>query len=414
MHNHNLLKKALAVGIIVLFIGMSVIPTTGSIVVKRSTIPTFYDGSLSGYVNDTSMNPIERARVRVYFHETYEENYTDSSGYYHVTNIPICNCTKNATASKEGYRTEWVLLSIGKATFYDFVLTPLGNTLYVGGTGSGNYTRIQDAIDNATDGDTVFVYDDSSPYYENVVVDKSINLMGEDKNTTIIDGNEINYTVGLFADGVHISGFTIQNAGNVEWIFWDVTLYVCSNENTISGNIFICDPEPISDMNNIGIGLINSSNNYISQNLIEKYFFKGIELWDSHYNEIIENVITDLTRGLRGSATAIDVEDSSNNIIKRNEISKNNIGIILSENQNITSNNKIIQNNFLRNLRYDACFNENEYLEEDHRNTFDENYWDRPRLLPKPIFGSINLAFIIPFYWVQFDWHPAQEPYDVP
>ena len=414
MHNHNLLKKALAVGIIVLFIGMSVIPTTGSIVVKRSTIPTFYDGSLSGYVNDTSMNPIERARVRVYFHETYEENYTDSSGYYHVTNIPICNCTKNATASKEGYRTEWVLLSIGEATFHDFVLTPLGNTLYVGGTGSGNYTRIQDAIDNATDGDTVFVYDDSSPYYENVVVDKSINLMGEDKNTTIIDGNEINYTVGLFTDGVHISGFTIQNAGNVEWIFWDVTLYVCSNENTISGNIFICDPEPISDMNNIGIGLINSSNNYISQNLIEKYFFKGIELWDSHYNEIIENVITDLTRGLRGSATAIDVEDSSNNIIKRNEISKNNIGIILSENQNITSNNKIIQNNFLRNLRYDACFNENEYLEEDHRNTFDENYWDRPRLLPKPIFGSINLASIIPFYWVQFDWHPAQEPYDVP
>ena len=34
-----------------------------------------------------------------------------------------------------------------------------GNTLYVGGTGPGNYTSIQNAVDNASDGDTVFVYD---------------------------------------------------------------------------------------------------------------------------------------------------------------------------------------------------------------------------------------------------------------
>ena len=32
-----------------------------------------------------------------------------------------------------------------------------GITLYVGGSGSGNYTSIQVAIDNASDGDTVFV-----------------------------------------------------------------------------------------------------------------------------------------------------------------------------------------------------------------------------------------------------------------
>jgi len=33
-----------------------------------------------------------------------------------------------------------------------------GNTLYVGGSGPNNYTKIQDAIDNASNGDTVFVY----------------------------------------------------------------------------------------------------------------------------------------------------------------------------------------------------------------------------------------------------------------
>ncbi|MHA1376567.1 MAG: hypothetical protein ACTSR7_19990, partial [Promethearchaeota archaeon] len=46
--------------------------------------------------------------------------------------------------------------------------TTSGDTLYVGGNGTGNYTKIQDAIDDANPGDTVFVYDDSSPYYEKV------------------------------------------------------------------------------------------------------------------------------------------------------------------------------------------------------------------------------------------------------
>jgi hypothetical protein len=61
-----------------------------------------------------------------------------------------------------------------------------GNTLYVGGIGPGNYTSIQDAIDNASIGDTVFVY--NGTYYEIITIDKSINLVGEDRYNTIIDG----------------------------------------------------------------------------------------------------------------------------------------------------------------------------------------------------------------------------------
>ena len=87
-------------------------------------------GTLSGYVTDTLMNPLSGALVRVYFHETYEENYSDSSGYYQVTDIPLCYCLKNATCSKPGYLTEWVLLSIGENTTYDFTLAPLGSDPY--------------------------------------------------------------------------------------------------------------------------------------------------------------------------------------------------------------------------------------------------------------------------------------------
>jgi hypothetical protein len=105
---------------------VTTLPVSSTITVEKDVILTINDGTLSGYVNDTLMNPIEGALVRVYFHGTYEEDYTDATGYYHVTNIPICYCMKNCTASKSGYKSEWALLSIVKNTTYDFVLDPLG------------------------------------------------------------------------------------------------------------------------------------------------------------------------------------------------------------------------------------------------------------------------------------------------
>ncbi len=148
MSKNNLLNRGIILIVVVLFFGAnvtysidensgtnSVVNAGDTIISSESDASTLrtasYDGSLSGYVNnDTSMNPIAGARVRVYFHETYEENYSNSSGYYHVTNIPICYCLKNATCSKEGYRTEWVLLGIDENTTHDFVLVPLDSPCY--------------------------------------------------------------------------------------------------------------------------------------------------------------------------------------------------------------------------------------------------------------------------------------------
>ena len=115
-------KKGLIIGIIILFIGISVVPSTGKINRSISQASINY-GSLSGYVNDISGKPIEGALVRVYFHENFEEAYSDEDGYYYVDNIPICYCYKNATCSKEGYKTEWILLAIYENTKHDFVLT---------------------------------------------------------------------------------------------------------------------------------------------------------------------------------------------------------------------------------------------------------------------------------------------------
>ena len=60
-----------------------------------------------------------------------------------------------------------------------------GTTLFVGGSGPGNYTNIQDAIDDASDGDTIFVY--SGVYPADIIIDKSISLIGENQDNTIIE-----------------------------------------------------------------------------------------------------------------------------------------------------------------------------------------------------------------------------------
>jgi hypothetical protein len=107
---------------------IAVVPDENSIVQTGKT--TSY-GTLTGVVRDTEMSPIVGARVRVCFHDTYRENYTDASGFYKVTNITICNCTKLTTCTSLGYYPESVWLSIDQNTVHDFVLTsmPLYPTL---------------------------------------------------------------------------------------------------------------------------------------------------------------------------------------------------------------------------------------------------------------------------------------------
>jgi len=198
-----------------------------------------------------------------------------------------------------------------------------GNTLYVGGSGFGNYTKIQDAIDNASNNDTVFVYDDSSPYYENIMIIKqSINLIGENRETTIIDGGEQLSVVTVQADGITISGFTIQNSG-VLWINHGIDLH--SSYNTISDNIIT--------NNHVGIGLYTISSyisdyNNITNNIIEKNDGNGVKLYGSSYNTISDNTITS------NDGNGVYIDESFNNVISRNTISDNNGGLIISSPSN--------------------------------------------------------------------------------
>ncbi|MDH7506444.1 MAG: pectinesterase family protein [Candidatus Thermoplasmatota archaeon] len=247
--------------------------------------------------------------------------------------------------------------------------------IYVDDDGGADYTLIQDALDNASDGDTIYVY--SGIYYEHIKIKKSIKLLGEDKNTTIIDGNHTGNVVSIKADSVTIKGFTIKNCGeNLSYTKnnIDTALEICSKNNTIVNNIITWDyfvglfynPAGIkiylySDNNNISNNEIlqcknairmESSNNIINNNQIEMNGGKGICLFttapDVPYcsnNNISNNVFYSITNKYLG--LAIVGEHVENNTLYNNTISDIYGGIHL-----VYSNyNRILKNN-IKNCVY--------------------------------------------------------------
>ena len=153
-----------------------------------------------------------------------------------------------------------------------------GNIFYVGGSGTGNYTRIQDAIDASSSGDTVYVYDDSSPYLESIIIDKSITLMGEDKTSTEINGSSLGSsldTVTILSNNVTISelcithnqGYHYQAAVKIK--AKDTVLSNCIiNKNEWVGislaNASFCQIEDCDLYENlVAIYLVNSRNNVL-------------------------------------------------------------------------------------------------------------------------------------------------------
>ena len=185
-----------------------------------------------------------------------------------------------------------------------------GDTLYVGGNGTGNYSKIQDAIDNASDGDTVFVYGDSSPYYENVVVNKSINLIGEDRKTTIINGGESRHIVMILADWINIRGFTLT--GSFGGTYYS-GVYIKSDFNTV---------QECNSINNEGSGItLFGRNNLIDNNKIAENRHYGIYIVGPH--------------------------QEMNNTISNNSFIFNGVdGIAIWDGSNCNNDNKIYHNDF--------------------------------------------------------------------
>lgn len=99
------------------------------------------------------------------------------------------------------------------------------------------YETIQDGIDQAVAGDWVFVH--TGIYKENIIIDTSIRLLGEEKTTTIIDGGKLDDVVSIRCDDVVLSGFTVCNSSHdlEQGLWWKAGIRIIGSDVKIIDTI---------------------------------------------------------------------------------------------------------------------------------------------------------------------------------
>jgi parallel beta-helix repeat protein len=164
-------------------------------------------------------------------------------------------------------------------------------TIYVDDDGTADYTKIQDAIDNASIGDTIFVY--NGTYCENIMINKSLIIQGENKTNTIIDGGENNYTVHIQSEDVELAYFTITNSSKeTRWYYAGIRID-CSN-NWIHDSII--------NNNNLGMFCKRVTNITINDNTftgdgVTFSLYDDEESWPFNEDYFIHNVCSNIVNG---------------------------------------------------------------------------------------------------------------------
>ena len=234
-----------------------------------------------------------------------------------------------------------------------------------------NYDTIQAAIDapQTMDGHTIFV--EEGIYYEHVVVSKALSLIGENRSTTIIDGNKTSIVVFVSAHSVTVEEFTVQNG--TTGIYVDHSNDSIVMKNDVIGNV---DAVSISVSNNCtirqnfaannahrGILITNSWNFTVSNNYVYGNGWYGINANASVNGIIVQNNVYE------NYYDGIGLLDSNNCTIAGNNISGNTIfGVWLDS----SHDNFIYHNNFLNN-NFQATTNT---LTDHWDNGLEGNYWN--------------------------------------
>ncbi|UCE95172.1 MAG: right-handed parallel beta-helix repeat-containing protein [Candidatus Bathyarchaeota archaeon] len=207
-----------------------------------------------------------------------------------------------------------------------------------------NYTTIQEGINEAVPGDTIFVQ--SGVYNEHVVVNKSISLIGEQAGTTVVDGGGSGSIISVTASNTQIINLTTRNG-----------TYGILVENV--SNVSICRNKALNNID--GIVLYNSENCTVAENNSTANRDRGIFINSCRSSIVYKNIATNNPNqyGISANAsrnvalvqnTAVEngffgmgLQSSINCILWRNNVSRNNIFGIWFD----SSNNSIVYHNIL-------------------------------------------------------------------
>jgi len=226
----------------------------------------------------------------------YAEVYWNrATGVLYEMYINHTDCTTKGEETYVTQETQWL---------YPIGLIGVAKTWTVNDNGPADYLKIQDAINAANSGDTIFVH--SGTYYENVIVNKTVSLIGENKFNTVVDGNNTGTVVTVTANNVNITEFTFQN-GCGEWHSGIALSYV--EHCNISGN-------DISN-NEFGLLFVYANNSRITNNNMTNNGF-GIFLLVSSNNTFRGNKMVENAGGF--GVLGEDLSDFINDVDSSNTI----------------------------------------------------------------------------------------------
>jgi len=197
-------------------------------------------------------------------------------------------------------------------------------------TAAQNYTTIQEAINNASDGDIIVA--DAGLYNEDVIVNRSVSLIGKERYNTIVNASGKYHAFDIKRNNVTIANFTIQN-NNKDFFYGAYLRYPNGN---ISYNI----------VRNCSSGVFldaNSKNNFVAGNEIFSNGKRGIWVYNSSDNTIVGNNIS----SCGSEAILIRGTGAKDNVIQGNTISNCQKGIYVDlSNSNILSDNTMLNNQY--------------------------------------------------------------------
>jgi len=214
-----------------------------------------------------------------------------------------------------------------------------------------HFNKIQDGINAVTENGTVYVF--NGTYYENVVINKIITLIGEDRNGTIIDAQGSKSPIRLIADDVTISHFTMTHSGESGNQYAGID--IDSNYNYI----FDCN---ICNNSEKGILAWYTSHNIIEKCLVFNNDEQGIDLgYGNYFSKIINCSIWRNAEGIKSASPSANISIMNCTVF-------DNGGITLEGSYSKIKNCKIFNNTRGIRLRWGSCHDniiENNVIEDN-------------------------------------------------